>query len=216
MFRTISISKDLQSLNVEESIDKQKTDALVIDEATIGEDIDDYIDENNAENVLSTEEVDEKIQQIEELRTAYRRKHNELKVLLGSNYDESYTENCKKRLMSVKNYIYIPSFVVVWTQHNNESIIMKDNMVKRDKSEKKLIPDTKSIASKKRSEEFLVQEVKATMRNLHSTLKTDVKHLSDDEVKERKSGLLKLIKRIENLSKMVHNLLECSNSVAKD
>ena len=119
-------------------------------------------------------------------------------MLLGSNYEESYAEDAKKRLTSVKHYI------------------MKANMVKRDKSERKRIPDTKSIASKKRSEEFLVQEVKATMRNLHSTLKTDVKHLNDDEVKERKSGLLKLIKRIENLSKMVHNLLECSNSVAKD
>ena len=93
---------------------------------------------------------------------------------------------------------------------------MKANMVKRDKRVRKLIPDTKSITSNKRSEEFLVQEVKTTMRNLHSTLKTDVKHLSNDEVKERKSGLLKLIERTENLSKMVHNLLECSKSVAKD
>ena len=93
---------------------------------------------------------------------------------------------------------------------------MKANMVKRDKRVRKLIPDTKSITSNKRSEEFLVQEVKTTMRNLQSTLKTDVKHLSNDEVKERKSGLLKLIERTENLSKMVHNLLECSKSVARD
>ena len=93
---------------------------------------------------------------------------------------------------------------------------MKANIVKRDKSERKLIPDTKSIAAKKRSEEFLLQEVKTTMRNLQSTLKTDIKHLSDDEVKERKSGLLKLIEGMENLSKMVHNLLEYSNSVEKD
>ena len=62
----------------------------------------------------------------------------------------------------------------------------------------------------------MVQEVKTTMRNLQSTLKTDVKHLSDDEVKERKSGLLKLIERMENLSKMFNNMLECSKSVAKD
>ena len=54
------------------------------------------------------------------------------------------------------------------------------------------------------------------MRNLQSTLKTDVKHLNDDEVKERKIGLLKPIERTENLSKMIHNLLECSTSVAKD
>ena len=79
-------------------------------------------------------------------------------------------------------------------------------MVKQDMRERKLIPDTKSIASNKRSEEFLVQEVKTTTRNLQSTLmSTDIKHLSNDEVKERKSGLLKLIERTENLSKMVHN-----------
>ena len=78
---------------------------------TLGEDIDDYIDENNVENVLSKEEVDEKIQLFEELRTAYRRKYNELKVLLSS--------NGKKRLTSEKNYI------------------MKANMVKRDKSGKR-------------------------------------------------------------------------------
>ena len=93
LFRTISISKDLQSLNIKEILAKQKADPLLIDEATIGEDIDDYIDENNnAENVLSIEEIDEKIQRIEELRTAYRGKHNELKVLLGSNYEQSYAE----------------------------------------------------------------------------------------------------------------------------
>ena len=61
LFRTISISKDLQSLNVKESMNKQKAHALVIDEATIGEDMDDYIDENNLEDMLSIEEVDENI-----------------------------------------------------------------------------------------------------------------------------------------------------------
>ena len=191
LVRTISISKDFQSLNAEESMDKQKADALLMDETTIGEDTDDYIDENNVDNVLSIEEVDEKIQRIAVLRTAYGKKHNELKVLLGSSYEESYAEDGKSvKIDVIKNYT------------------MKANMVKRDKSARKLIPD---IASKKRSEEFLVQEVKTTMQNLQSTLNTDAKHISDNEVKERKSGLLKLIERTENLSKMVQNLLECSN-----
>ena len=75
----------------------------------------------------SIEDVDGKIQQIEELRTAYRRKHNELKVLLGIHYEEPYAEDDKKRLASVKNYV------------------MKANMVRRDMIERKLIPDTKII-----------------------------------------------------------------------
>ena len=72
-------------------MDKQKTDALVIYEATIGEDIEGYVDENDVENMLATEQadreqVDRKTQQIEELRTAYRGKHIEL-LLLGPNYE---------------------------------------------------------------------------------------------------------------------------------
>ena len=59
---------------------------------------------------------------------------------------------------------------------------MKANMVKRDMSERKLIPNTKSIASK-RSEDFLVQKVKAVVRKLQNALKTDIKQLSDDEVR---------------------------------
>ena len=51
---------------------------------------------------------------------------------------------------------------------------------------------------------------------MQSTLKTDAKYLSVNEVSERKTGLLRPIERTENLSKMVHNLLECLNSVAKD
>ena len=181
-----SISEDLQSFNIEEIMDKQKMDALVIHEATFGEDIDDFIDKNDVENMLSIEEVDGKIQQIEKLRTAYRRKHGELKVLFCPNYEELYAEHDKA------------------------------NMVERDMSERKLMPDTKSIAPKKRSEEFLVEEFKITMIPLQSTLKTDFKQLSDDEVRVRKCGLLKLIERTKNLSKMVHNLLGCSNSIAED
>ena len=135
LFRTISISEDLKSLNLEESMNKQKADALVIDEATIWEDIDDYIDENDVKNMLSIEEFDGKLQQIEELRTTYRIRHSKLKVVLGSNYEDSYAEDGKKRLKSVKNHI------------------MKANMVRRDMSERKLILDTKIIALKKRSKE---------------------------------------------------------------
>ena len=79
------------------------------------------------------------------------------------------------------------------------------------------MPDTKSIASNsKNCKKFLVQEGKATIRKLQHTLKTDVNQLRNDKVRERTGGLLKLIERTESMSIMVHNLLECSNSVAVD
>ena len=58
LYRTISISEDLQSHN---GMGKQKADALVTDQSIIGEDIVDYIDENDVENMLSIEEVDSKL-----------------------------------------------------------------------------------------------------------------------------------------------------------
>ena len=80
-----------KQLNEQGCMDKQKTDALVIYEATIGKDIEGYVDENDVENMLATEQadreqVDRKTQQIEELRTAYTGKHTEL-LLLGPNYE---------------------------------------------------------------------------------------------------------------------------------
>ena len=58
----------------------------------------------------------------------------------------------------------------------------------------------KNIELKKRSEGFLVQEVKTLNRSLQNILKTDVKQLSDDGIEERKSNFKKLTKRLENLS----------------
>ena len=58
----------------------------------------------------------------------------------------------------------------------------------------------KNIELKKRSEGFLVQEVKTLNRSLQNILKTDVKQLSDDGIGERKSNFKKLTKRLENLS----------------
>lgn len=105
LFRTISISEDLESLTTGESMDKQKVDALVLNEVTIGEDIDDYPDENNGETMSSVEDIDRKIQQIEELRTKCRGKHSKLQLLFGIRYEELYAEKDKKRIASVKKYI---------------------------------------------------------------------------------------------------------------
>ena len=48
---------------------------------------------------------------------------------------------------------------------------------------------------------------------MQSTLEENVNQLSDYEIGERKSDLTKMTERLENLAKMVYNLLECSNSL---
>ena len=61
-------------------MEKQRIDSLKVDEFTLAEDIADYIEENDVGNSSTVDEIDSKISRVEQLRTSYRRLHNELKI----------------------------------------------------------------------------------------------------------------------------------------
>ena len=81
LLRSISISEELEHLHQEKNIEKQRIDSLKVDEFTLAEDIADYIDENDVGNSSTVDEIDSKISRVEQLRTSYRRLHNELKII---------------------------------------------------------------------------------------------------------------------------------------
>ena len=65
--------------------------------ATISDDIDDHIDENPTEDICSsTEDLDVIIVKTENLRNQYRSKHQEMRISLGNQYNETYEVNIKK------------------------------------------------------------------------------------------------------------------------
>ena len=70
-------------------MEKQKTDSLKIDESTVAEDVDDFIDENEIDQSSTLEEIDTKINRMQQLRTSYRHLH-ELKTLLKERYGGEY------------------------------------------------------------------------------------------------------------------------------
>ena len=73
LFRTISVIEEFESITTEESMNKQKVNALVVvHKAATGEDYD-HQDQNDVKN-MSSVEVHEKIQQRKALRTTYRGK----------------------------------------------------------------------------------------------------------------------------------------------
>ena len=105
LLRSISISEDLQLMSREAEMEKEKIDALAIDESTIADDIADYIDENEFEDATSISEIEGKISKKEQLRTSYRKKHKELKLMLGLKHGEVYEKDHDKKLSSVKEFI---------------------------------------------------------------------------------------------------------------
>ena len=88
LLRSISISEELQHLHQEDNMEKQRIDSLKVDEFTLAEDIADYIDEIDVGNSSTMEEIDRKISRVEQLRTSYRRLHNELTITLQDRYPE--------------------------------------------------------------------------------------------------------------------------------
>ena len=149
LLRSISISEDLQRMSREAEMEKEKIDALAIDESTIADDIGDYIDKNEVEDATSISEIEGKINKIEQLRTSYRKKHKELKLMLGSKYGEVYEKDHDKKLSSVKEYI------------------KKANHFKKEMIEHNSKADIKLEASKIRSKVFLFEEVETTIKSLY-------------------------------------------------
>ena len=193
LLRSISISENLQVMSSEADM-KEKIDALTIDESTIAEDIEDYIDENEVDVSTCIAEIDVKINKMEEFRTSYRKKHKELKLILGSKYEDLYSGNYDRKLSSVKEYI------------------KRANHFKKEMIERKSNADSKIQASKVRSKTFLYEETEKTIRDLNGKFNVSFENMNDEEVANRKGDLPKDIQKLENLSKKIHDILECSES----
>ena len=84
---------------------KQRIDSLKVGEFSLAKDIANYIDENDLGNSVTIKEIDSKISRVEQLRTSYRRLHNELKITLQDRYAEESKEGHEKKLQTMKNYI---------------------------------------------------------------------------------------------------------------
>ena len=95
----------LQSLHQEDNMEKQRINFLEVDEFTLAENITDYTDETDISNSGTMEEFDSKISRIEQLRTSYRRLHNQLKITLQDRYTEEYEEGYERKLQTMKNSI---------------------------------------------------------------------------------------------------------------
>ena len=54
---------------------QETIDALSIEESKIADDISDFTNENQVEDMLDASKIDSKIRKLEELRTGYRKKH---------------------------------------------------------------------------------------------------------------------------------------------
>ena len=106
LLRSISISRNiregLDQVGEGDNMDKQRFDVIPEELSTTADDIENFIDENEIDENLTTPEVDCKI---DKLRTSYRKLHNELKILSEASYEELYGRDKERQLSLMKDYI---------------------------------------------------------------------------------------------------------------
>ena len=105
---------------------------LDVEQLTVSEDIDDFLEENEIEDI-DTEEFEQVGKRAEELRTLYRTVHNKLKTLLGAQvYADEYQAAATEKLDAIKQYI---KGLKKARKDYNENVNTKDNDSKSNKFE---------------------------------------------------------------------------------
>jgi len=188
--------EDISNLLNDFCLDEQsKMDTLIIDEATLYDDIKDFLDEHN--EITCVGEIDEAIKRIEELRSAYRRKHKEIQLQLKEEYDNNFGKRLEGMLTTLKSFI---NHVKLKKKHIQDGVHMKNEQIKRSNQKKCL---------------FLASEVDRKMKDLETIFEViSFAENSDNEVKSKNNDIALHNKEMEIISKMLQELM--TNSYQND
>ena len=87
------------------TMDQEKISQLQTEQATLADDINDFLDENNLDdNISDIEDIESCISRNEQLRSKYRRTHKEVSKL-GDNYEINYGKEFLETITSIKCYM---------------------------------------------------------------------------------------------------------------
>ena len=87
------------------TMDQEKISQFQTEQATLADDISDFLDENNLnDNISDIEDIESCISRIEQLRSKYRRTHKDL-LKLSDNYEINYGKEFVETITSIKYYI---------------------------------------------------------------------------------------------------------------
>ena len=173
---------------------------LKVEFNTITEDIADFFDENPVAEVCQTVEDHDLInKEVEQLRSSYRGKHNQLKVALDdAEYETDFKQAYEGNITKFKEYIKQ----------------VKESRRKLRNGEEETFKEKASIQAKKFH--FLDSEVTKKITRLEKifTLTTDQWNSKDDnEIEQRRKDLLERGKEIQSLLPAIKELMDYSPGV---
>ena len=174
-------------------------DVLAAEQATLAEDITDFIEENPTKEIGDfAEDYDQIQRRLEDLRSQYRNKHNQLKQILKEGYKDQYEISYTELTESVKNYI------------------------KDLKSKRKLLRITTNVETKNTAEmretkfKFLENEVTNAIQSFTTifTIESQVwKSESDVLISRRKNQFPEQLTGLKTLSESLQAMMDAGAGV---
>ena len=170
---------------------------LAVEESTISEDIDDFLGENEVEDVGDElSDYDALAKRAEMFRSSYRNLHKQLQTVMAEAYEPKYEPAYSNKLKSIKEYI---------------------NSLKHYKRKLQESAKNEQSTSTKAKYDFLKKQFDSMYKELTDYLIADVSgwvSLSDIDVSKRRQDLSGKEKMIQSLSEIVRDIVGMSmNSV---
>ena len=188
-----TVVKLTDSTVVEKMTDTQDP---AIQEGSIADDIDDFIDENPLDDIKSSiPDLDTAINSVENLRSLYRNKHKESVDHVGTgNYNQEEENKFKTRLDVMKKYIL--------------SARASRKLLRKCEGDAK----TEIEEQKKRKLKFLGDEIARSMTDLETKFSVELKDKTNDEVSRLKNDLSQLSKDIQSVAKTIQAIVEAGET----
>ncbi len=171
---------------------------LITDEATIYGDIEDFLDENVVNEIgKRIEDYDSTRKRIEELRSRYRGKHNQLKATMTEGpYGEKYGESYQKMIDAIKDYIKD-------LKANRQKLLDDEDSKDQDWAE-----------AREMKFKFLLGQFDSAEKDLLETFIEDIDpnwdSESDDSITRRKNELAEKSKSVDSLRNLIKELIDAA------
>ena len=180
-------------------MDQEKILQLQAEQATLADDINDFLDENNLDdNISDIEDIESCISRIEQLRSKYRRTHKDLSKL-SNNYETNYGKEFLETNGSIKCYIKEAN-----RRKGTIQQLQKEADAEEKHNERKV--EVQKQIKKNEACQFHINEINQLTKELNDEFKIKPDEIEDEhllqmenEIKENNNKMGRLSSRIKNL-----------------
>ena len=187
-------------------MDQEKTSQLQTEQATLADDINDFIDENNLDdNISDIEDIESCISRIEQIRSKYRRTPKDLSKL-SDNYEINYGKEFLETITSIKCYIKEANRRKGMIQQ-----LQKEADVEKKDNERKI--EVQKQIKKNEACQFQINEINQLVKELNEEFKIKPDEIEDEHLLQMKNEIKETNNKMDRLSLRIKDLLPLTQAL---